>query len=264
MLKVKPKNAIEIEKMRAAGKLAAQVLDFITPHVTKGISTLELDTLCHNFIIERDAIPAPLNYRGFPKSICTSINDVVCHGIPSHEDILKDGDIINIDVTVILDGYHGDTSRMFYVGDVSEEDQKLVHTTYEAMMKGIEVVESGTWLNEIGTEIEEFVSPEGYGIVRDYCGHGIGKKFHEEPAVVHYKLDDGRYNLRLRKGMTFTVEPMLNQGTHTTELMDDKWTVKTTDRKKSAQFEHTILVTESGVEILTASLAGHTCPPYNK
>jgi methionyl aminopeptidase len=260
--KIKPKNNVELEKMRVAGKLAAEVLDFITPHVKAGVTTEHLDNLCARYTEERGAISAPLNYRGFPKSICTSLNEVVCHGIPSKEDVLKDGDIINIDVTVIVDGFHGDTSRMFYVGDVSDEAKKLVETTYEAMMAGIQTIKSGSGLADIGRAIQNLVQPKGYGIVRDYCGHGIGKEFHTDPMVVHYAVNDNRYNIRLRKGMTFTVEPMINLGTFETEVMKDEWTVKTVDRKLSAQFEHTLAVTKGGVEILTASPAGYTCPPY--
>lgn len=261
-MKVKPKNNVELKKMRAAGQLAASVLDYITPFVKEGVSTLKLNNLCEEFTQKHGAVSAPLNYRGFPKSICTSINDVVCHGIPSAEDILKDGDIVNIDVTVILDGYHGDTSRMFYVGNVSEEDKKLVENTYKSMMIGIETIKSGSYLNDIGKAIDKFIRPQGYGIVTEYCGHGIGKIFHEEPAVVHYDQKNPLTDMRLRKGMTFTVEPMINHGLSGTELMDDEWTVRTSDRRRSAQFEHTIAVTDEGVEILTASPKGYTYPPY--
>lgn len=262
-MKQKPKNNVELNKMRAAGKLAAEVLDYIVPFVKEGENTLKLNDLCHDFILEHNAIPAPLNYRGFPKSICTSINDVVCHGIPSEKDVLKNGDILNIDVTVILDGYHGDTSRMFFIGDVSNEHKELVKNTYDAMIKGIETVKSGGDIHHIGSSIEAFVKPKGYGIVREYCGHGIGKVFHSDPMIVHYAADPKHYSMKLRKGHTFTVEPMINMGTAGTELMDDEWTVKTIDRKFSAQFEHTIAVTESGYEILTESPAGLHYPPYN-
>ena len=263
-MKVKPKNNVEIEKMRAAGRLAAEVLDYITPFVKVGVSTQELNDLCEAFTQKHGAISAPLNYRGFPKSICTSINDVICHGIPSEKDILNDGDIVNIDVTVIVNGYHGDTSRMFYVGNVSEEDKKLIQTTYESMMAGINTIKSGSNLNDIGAAIEARIKPTGYSIVRDYCGHGIGKEFHTDPMVLHYDTHgDKRTNLKLRKGMTFTVEPMINIGTFQSELMKDEWTVKTADRKRSAQFEHTILVTDEGVELLTKSPKGWDCPPYN-
>lgn len=261
-MKAKPKNNIELKKMRAAGKLAAEVLDYITPFVKVGVSTQELNDLCAEFTEKAGAISAPLNYRGFPKSICTSLNDVVCHGIPSEKDILKDGDILNIDVTVILEKFHGDTSRMFLVGNVSDADKQLVQDTYDAMMIGIQSIKSGTDVKDIGCAIEAFIKPKGHGIVREYCGHGIGTVFHDNPMVVHYATNSKDYSMKLRSGHTFTVEPMINIGTAANELMSDDWTVKTIDRKNSAQFEHTIAVTDTGVEILTASPAGHTCPPY--
>lgn len=262
MAKVKPKNNVELEKMRVAGRLAAEVLDYITDFVDVGVSTENLNKLCHDYIVERDATPAPLNYRGFPKSICTSINNVICHGIPSEKDVLKDGDIINIDVTVIVDGYHGDTSRMYLVGNVSDENKKLVQDTYDAMMKGIATIKSGSDLSEIGKVIQAFAEPKGYSVVRDYCGHGIGKVFHEEPMVLHYNPNSPGYQLKLRKGMTFTVEPMINLGTFEGDVQADDWTVLTRDGKNSAQFEHTMAVTENGVEIFTKSPKGYTCPPY--
>lgn len=262
-MKLVAKNRVEIEKMRAAGRLGAEVLDFITPHVKPGVSTLQLNDLCHEFIIKNKAIPAPLNYRGFPKSICTSVNDVVCHGIPNADEILKDGDIINIDVTVILEGFHGDTSRMFYVGNVSAENKKLVETTYHCMMAGIETIKSGSWLNEIGNSIEALATPAGFSVVREFVGHGIGTEFHTEPTVLHYAHTEKAFNARLKKGVTFTVEPMINAGKWQTWIDEkDNWTARTIDGKNSAQFEHTVLVTEDGVEILTASPAGHTLPPY--
>lgn len=248
--------------MRAAGRLAAEVLDFITPHVNAGISTEKLNQMCHDYTVQHGGISAPLNYKGFPKSICTSINDVICHGIPSEKDILKNGDIVNLDITVILDGYHGDTSRTFWVGEVSEEAKQLTINTYNAMMAGINTVKSGSKLSEIGAAIQPFADKAGYSVVRDYCGHGIGKEFHTDPMVLHYKYDDPRFDARLRKNTTFTIEPMFNLGVYEGKLMDDDWTVKTKDGKLSAQFEHTILVTEDGVEILTASPAGYTHPPY--
>lgn len=262
MSKVTPKNRIEIDKMRAAGKLAAATLDFITPYVKPGVSTLELNDLCDQFINDNGGISACLGYRGFPKSICTSVNDVVCHGIPSAKQILQDGDIINIDVTVIIDGFHGDTSRMYLVGNVSDQYKKLVDDTYEAMMLGIKTVKSGSYLSDIGRAIQTFAEARGYSVVRDYCGHGIGKVFHEEPMVLHYDPKDPRYDLRLRKGMTFTVEPMINLGVATSHVLDDEWTVLTDDGKASAQFEHTIVVTDDGCELLTASPAGLSKPPY--
>ena len=262
MTKVKPKNNVEIEKMRAAGKLAAETLDMIAEHVKPGVSTEELNTLCHEFIVSRGAIPAPLNYRGFPKSICTSKNEVICHGIPSEKDILQDGDIVNIDVTAIVDGFHGDTSRMYYVGNVSPQRKKLVQDTYEAMMLGISTVRSGSMLSDIGKAIQEFAEAKGYSVVRDYCGHGIGRIFHEQPMVLHYDAKDPRLDMKLRKGMTFTVEPMINIGTYEGITLEDDWTVITADGKDSAQFEHTIVVTETGYELLTQSPKGLDYPPF--
>lgn len=262
-MKLTTLNNVELKKMRAAGKLGAEVLDHLTPHVQPGVSTEKLDQIAVEFIAKNNAIAAPLNYRGFPKSICTSINEVVCHGIPSEKDILKEGDIVNIDVTVIVDGFHGDTSRMFFVGEVSDEAKKLVQVTYDAMMKGIETVSSGSYLCEIGQAIDGFIQPQGYGVVREYCGHGINRTFHDEPMVIHYASNDPTYNkVRLKKGLCFTIEPMINIGGWETELMNDEWTVKTKDRTLSAQFEHTMAVTADGVEIFTKSPAGYTCPPY--
>lgn len=248
--------------MRRAGRLAAEVLDYITPFVAPGVNTAKLDALCHEFIVKNNAVPAPLNYRGFPKSICTSINDVVCHGIPSETDVLKEGNILNIDVTTIVDGYHGDTSRMFYIGAVAPEAKKLVETTYKAMMAGIKTINSGSRIADIGEAIQAVADKEKYSVVRDYCGHGIGRIFHDEPMIFHYRNQEPRQLVRLRKGLTFTVEPMINQGVWQTETMDDGWTVRTADRKLSAQFEHTVAVTDNGVEILTESPAGYTLPPY--
>lgn len=260
-MKLVPKNPVELGKMRAAGQLAAATLDFITPHVQPGVSTLKLNDLCHEFIGKHNAIAAPLNYKGYPKATCISLNEVVCHGIPSAGEILREGDILNIDVTVILDGFHGDTSRMYVAGTASPEAMQLIRTTYEAMMAGIATIKSGSYLYEIGTAIEKVAAPKGYGIVRDYCGHGLGRVFHEDPMVLHYANHDFA-DTRLRKGITFTVEPMINAGTWRTELQNDGWTVLTADRKLSAQFEHTLAVTEDGVEIFTLSPAGYTLPPY--
>jgi methionyl aminopeptidase len=254
----KPEDFI---KMRASGKLAAQVLDFITDYVKPGITTLELNNLCHDMILKNGAIPAPLNYRGFPKSICTSINHVVCHGIPD-ERKLKDGDIINIDVTVIVDGWHGDSSRMYLVGNPSIKARRLVDVTYEALMLGIEQVKPGAHLGNIGHAIETYVKKFGYSSVRDYCGHGIGRIFHTEPSVMHFGLPDT--GPILQPGMFFTVEPMVNIGSYHTKLSaTDGWTVTTKDRELSAQFEHTLAVTETGYEIFTLSQKGFTKPPYN-
>ena len=237
--------------MRTVGRLAAQVLDMIEPHVKVGVTTDKLDQLCHNYIVnELQAIPAPLNYRGFPRSICTSVNHQVCHGIPGDR-VLKKGDIINIDITVIKDGYHGDTSRMFYVGKPSIKAERLVNTTYEAMQKGIDVVKPGAYSGDIGHAIQRFVEPQGFSVVRDYCGHGIGREFHEEPQITHYGTPGT--GIVLKPGMTFTIEPMINAGTSDVKLMADGWTVVTRDHSLSAQWEHTILVTETGHEILTVS-----------
>jgi methionyl aminopeptidase len=260
-MKLVPKNPVEMQKMRAAGKLAAEVLDYITPHVKPGISTLALNDLCHAFIEKNGAVPATLGYKGYPKSSCISVGPVVCHGIPNAGEILKEGDILNIDITVIKDGFHGDTSRMYAAGTPSAADAALIKTTYEAMMAGIAAVHSGSYLYDIGNAIDAVATPAGYGIVKEYCGHGLGRVFHEDPMVLHYANREFS-NIRLRNGLTFTVEPMINLGTWRTELQNDGWTVLTADRKSSAQFEHTIAVTDNGVEILTLSPAGYTQPPY--
>jgi len=238
-------------KMRKAGKLASEILDYIGDFVKPGITTNKLNDLCHNKIIENGAIPAPLNYRGFPKSICTSINHVVCHGIPS-EKILQNGDIINIDVTVIVDGWHGDSSRMYYAGEPSIKARRLCEATFEAMMLGIQQVKPGNSLGDIGFVIQSYVEKLGFSVVRDYCGHGIGKVFHAEPNVVHYgKKGSG---LILEEGMFFTIEPMINAGKYETILSKhDDWTVSTRDKSLSAQFEHTVGVTKNGYEIFTIS-----------
>jgi methionyl aminopeptidase len=244
------KNKAEIERMRAAGKLAAEILQYIEPFVKPGVSTLELNDLCHEYTIKQGATCAPLNYKGFPKSICTSINDVVCHGIPKAADVLKDGDIINIDVTPILNGYHGDTSKTFMVGKVKPEIKKLVADTEKAMWIGIEQVKPGNRVNDISNAIDDFLTANGYGIVRDLMGHGIGKKFHEDPQIPHFRQT--RLLTKLEEGMTFTIEPMVNLGAYNVVVSkSDKWTVRTKDGKWSAQFEHTVLVTHKGYEILT-------------
>ncbi len=243
------KKPDEIEKMRVAGRLAAEVLEMIGPKVQSGVTTDELDQICHDYIVnEQKAIPAPLNYRGFPKSICTSINHVVCHGIPSDKK-LKDGDIINIDITVIKDGYHGDTSKMFFVGEPSIRAKRLVDLTYDCMKKGIEMVKPGVSLGDIGYAIQTLAESNNCSVVREYCGHGIGKEFHEDPQILHYgKPNTG---LKLEAGMTFTIEPMINLGKRQVKLLADDWTVVTRDRSLSAQWEHTILVTDIGYEVLT-------------
>ena len=245
--------------MRTAGRLAAETLDMITPHVRPGITTEALDRLCHDYIVERGAIPAPLNYRGFPKSICTSINHVVCHGIPGDRG-LKDGDIVNIDVTVILDGWHGDTSRMFLVGDVKLKARRLVENTYEAMMRGIAAVRPGARLGDIGHAIQEFAEGQRCSVVRDFCGHGLGRVFHDAPNVLHY--GEPGSGIELRPGMFFTIEPMINLGRHHVKMLSDGWTAVTKDRSLSAQFEHSVAVTEDGCEIFTTSPAGLHQPPY--
>jgi methionyl aminopeptidase len=260
-MKLVPKNTIELGKMRAAGRLAAEVLDYITPFVVAGVSTLELNDKIEAFMRAHKAVPATLGYKGYPKASCISLNDVVCHGIPSAKELLKDGDIANIDVTVILDGFYGDTSRMYWIGNVSELGKKLTRAAYDGMMAGINVVKSGLPLNEIGNTIDAVVSPQGFGIVREYCGHGLGRKFHEDPQVLHYAAEQAN-SPRLRKGLTFTIEPMVNAGTWRTFTEDDGWTVRTADGTLSAQFEHSIAVTEDGAEILTLSPAGYTFPPY--
>ncbi|MCK5825442.1 MAG: type I methionyl aminopeptidase [Desulfuromusa sp.] len=246
------KTPEEIEKMRRAGTLAGQVLKYIEPFVKVGVSTLELDNLCAQFTTDHGAISAPLNYHGFPKSICTSINNVVCHGIPSAKDILQDGDIVNVDITVILDGYHGDTSCTFMVGQVDEKIVSLVNRTEKAMYRGIAAVKAGKYLYEVGRAIEKYIGKFGYSIVQTYGGHGIGKEFHEDPHVLHHFSQHNK--IRLKEGMIFTVEPMINMG-KTAEVetsSTDGWTVTTVDGSISAQFEHTILVTSGEAEILTA------------
>ena len=245
--------------MRVAGKLAAETLDMITPYVVEGVTTAYLDDLCRAFILDHGAAPAPLNYRGFPKSICTSINHVVCHGIPSDRR-LKKGDIMNIDVTVILDGWHGDTSRMFLVGDCSVRSKKLVDVTYQALMEGISVIRPGATTGDIGNAIQTFAEARRYSVVRDFCGHGLGKLFHDVPNILHYgKSQEG---VVLREGMFFTVEPMINIGKHMVKMLADGWTAVTRDRSLTAQFEHSIGVTADGYEIFTLSPSGLKCPPY--
>ena len=250
------KNSAEIEGMRLAGRLGAEVLDFIAPHVKPGITTGELDRLCHQYMVEvQQTTPAPLNYappgyRPFPKSICTSVNHQVCHGIPG-EKVLKNGDVLNIDVTVIKDGWHGDNSRMFYVGEPSIAARRLCEITYECMWAGIDQVRPGATIGDIGHAIQKLAEASGYSVVREFCGHGIGRRFHEEPQILHY----GRPGMgeRLVPGMIFTVEPMINAGRREVRELADGWTIVTKDHSLSAQWEHTVLVTETGVEILTQS-----------
>jgi len=243
------KSSVEIDKMRIAGKLAADVLKMIEPHVKAGVTTDELDSICHNFIInEQNAIPAPLNYHGFPKSICTSVNHVVCHGIPSNKR-LKNNDIINIDITVIKDEYHGDTSKMFFIGEPSIQAKRIAQISHECLLLGIKQVKPGAHLGDIGHVIQHYAESKKCSVVREYCGHGIGKVFHEEPQVLHY--GSAGTGEQLESGMIFTIEPMINIGKRNVKLLKDEWTVVTKDRSLSAQWEHTILVTDSGHEVLT-------------
>lgn len=250
-MSVSIKTPDDIQKMRVAGRLAAEVLEMIGDHVQPGVSTGELDRICHDYIVnQQQAIPAPLNYNGFPKSICTSLNHVVCHGIPSDSKILKNGDILNIDITVIKDGFHGDTSKMFLVGDVAPHARRLVRVTQECLYKAIDLVRPGTRLGDIGHVIQTYAEANNYSVVREYCGHGIGQIFHEDPQVLHYgKPGTG---IELVEGMTFTIEPMINLGSRHTKLSKvDGWTVTTKDRRLSAQWEHTLAVTANGCEVLT-------------
>jgi methionyl aminopeptidase len=248
------KTPAQQDQMRTAGRLAAEVLDMIGPYVVPGVTTDELNARCHEYIVNvQRAVPAPLNYRGFPKSICTSVNHVVCHGIPSPDKRLKQGDIINVDVTVIKDGWHGDTSRMYPVGKIAPSAQRLIDITHEAMWIGIRQVRPGAHLGDIGAAIQGFVEPQHLSIVREYCGHGIGQIFHEDPQVLHY--GERGTGVQLVPGMTFTVEPMVNAGKRHVRLLPDGWTVITKDHSLSAQWEHTVLVTDTGYEVLTLGAA---------
>lgn len=250
---INTKNLAEQEQMRVAGRLTADVLDMIGPHVQAGITTDELDRICHDYIVDtQQAIPAPLNYRGFPKSICTSVNHVVCHGIPGDK-TLRNGDMVNIDITVIKDSFHGDSSRIFFVGKPSVQAERLARIAHDALWRGIECVRPGTRLGDIGQAIQTFAEAERCSVVREYCGHGIGRVFHEDPQVLHYgKAGTG---IELLEGMTFTIEPMLNAGKRHVKLLKDGWTVVTKDHSLSAQWEHTLLVTPAGVEVLTLGAA---------
>lgn len=260
------KTAQEIETMRVAGKLASEVLDYIEPHVVPGITTGELDALCHRYMVDvQKTIPAPLNYAPpgyspYPKSICTSVNHQVCHGVPGDKK-LKEGDIVNLDITVIYEGYHGDTSRMYYAGEPSIQARRLCEFTYEAMWRGIEEVRPGKHLGDIGYVIQRLAEKTGYGVVREFCGHGIGAKFHEDPQVLHY----GRAGtgIELKPGMIFTIEPMINAGKAAIKQLPDGWTVITKDRSLSAQWEHTILVTDDGYDVLTVSSGSPAKPAYH-
>jgi methionyl aminopeptidase len=260
MITIHSKN--DFVGMRSAGKLAAETLDYITPHIKEGVTTNYLNDLCHEFIVSNGGIPAPLNYNGFPKSICTSVNDVACHGIPD-ETKLRDGDTLNIDVTAIVDGWHGDTSRMYIVGNPTPMTRQLMQVTYNAMMIGIEKVKPGVMLGDIGHAIQSYIKGYKFSVVKSYCGHGIGKKFHDEPCILHYGTPGT--GAKLREGMFFTIEPIVNQGKHHTNTSSkDGWTVTTRDHSISAQFEHTIGVTSTGFEIFTSSPENKHKPPYER
>ena len=247
------------EQIKIAGALAAKTLDEVTSYVKPGINTDELDKICYEFIKDNGGYSAPLFYRGFPKSCCTSVNHVVCHGIPSNK-YLSEGDIVNIDVTAIVNGWHGDTSRMFFVGDASVKSKNLVSTTYVSMMKAISIIKNGIHLGDLGEAIQTHVEKNGFSVVRDFCGHGIGKTFHLPPNILHYgKKGEG---IKLETGMIFTVEPMINEGVYNTKLLKDGWTAVTKDKTLSAQFEHTVGVTKEGFEIFTKSKKNYEQPPY--
>ena len=247
------------EQIKIAGSLAAAALDEVTPYIKPGVATDQLDKICYEFIKDNKGYSAPLFYRGFPKSCCTSVNHVVCHGIPA-EKYLSDGDIINIDVTAILDGWHGDTSRMFFVGEVSVKSKNLVSVTYESMMKGISIIKNGIHIGDIGETIQNHVEKKGFSVVRDFCGHGISTTFHEPPNILHYGTKNT--GMELKPGMTFTIEPMINAGKFGVKMLNDGWTAVTKDKSLSAQFEHTIGITENGYEIFTKSAKGYSKPPY--
>ncbi|MBL42553.1 MAG: type I methionyl aminopeptidase [Rhodospirillaceae bacterium] len=257
LIKIHSKS--DFDGMRIAGRIASNTLDMITEYVKPGIKTEDLDNICRDYIENEGAIPAPLNYRGFPKSICTSVNHVVCHGIPG-EKVLEKGDILNIDVTVIYNGWHGDTSRMFFVGDVSIKARKLSDITYEAMMRGIEIIKPGITTGDIGHAIQTYAESKKYSVVRDFCGHGIGKVFHDAPNILHYGQPDS--GIELREGMFFTVEPMINIGKWQVKMLNDGWTAVTRDKSLSAQFEHSVAVTSNGFEIFTESSIKKCKPPF--
>jgi len=249
------------EGMRRAGMLAAATLDFITPYVRPGVTTGELDRLCHGFIVDHDAIPAPLNYRGFPKSICTSLNHVVCHGIPGPR-ALKEGDVLNIDVTFIVDGWHGDSSRMYGVGKIARAAERLLEVTYNALMRGVATVRPGATTGDIGAAIQAYAEAERCSVVRDFCGHGLGRVFHDRPNILHY--GEPGEGLQLKPGMLFTIEPMINLGKPPVKILSDGWTAVTRDRSLSAQFEHTVGVTETGCQVFTLSPRGLDRPPLTR
>jgi len=255
------KNIEAFERTRKAGSIAAAALDEVANIIKPGITTEKIDKLCFEFINDSGAYSAPLFYRGYPKSCCTSANHIVCHGIPGNK-ILKEGDIVNVDVTVLKDGWHGDTSRMFYVGEVSVKAQNLTKTTYEAMMKAIKILKKGLCLGDIGSAIQKYVEAKGFSVVRDFCGHGVGKNFHEEPNILHYG-EPGTGD-KLKTGMIFTIEPMINEGEYSTNVLRDGWTATTKDKMLSAQFEHTVGIKDDGYEIFTLSKKGLNFPPYTK
>ena len=250
----------KFEKMRIAGKVASKTLDMITDHIKPGITTEKIDQMCYEFIKDNGGHSAPLFYRGYKKSVCTSLNHVICHGIPSDR-TLEEGDILNIDVTAIVNDYYGDTSRMFTVGEISVKAKNLINSTYESMMNAIKILKPGSKLGDIGYEIQSYVEEKGFSVVRDFCGHGISTTFHEPPNILHYgKKDTGQ---ELKPGMTFTIEPMINAGKYESKLLNDGWTAVTKDKSLSAQYEHTLGITENGYEIFTESVKGYTKPPYN-
>ena len=250
----------KFEKMRVAGKLAAQTLDMLTNNIKEGISTDYIDKLGYEFIRDNGGYSAPLYYRGFKKSLCTSLNHVVCHGIPSKERILQDGDALNVDVTAIINEHYGDTSRMFCIGKTSVKLNNLINTTYESMMRAIKILKPGIKLGDIGHEIQSFVEKEGFSVVKDFCGHGISTTFHEPPNILHYGTKNT--GMELKSGMTFTIEPMINAGKFSVKMLNDGWTAVTKDKSLSAQFEHTLGITENGYEIFTESAKGYSKPPY--
>ena len=251
----------KFEKMRIAGNLAARTLDMLTENIKEGISTDDIDKLGYEFIKDNGGYSAPLYYRGFKKSLCTSLNHVICHGIPSKDRILQDGDAVNVDVTAIVDEHYGDTSRMFCIGKTSVKLNSLIETTYESMMKAIKILRPGIKLGDIGHEIQSYVEKKGFSVVRDFCGHGISTTFHEPPNILHYGSKNT--GIELKPGMTFTIEPMINAGKFATKMLDDGWTAVTKDKSLSAQFEHTLGITENGYEIFTESVKGYSKPPYN-
>ena len=253
-------NSEKFEKMRVAGRVASKTLDMITDHIKPGITTEKIDNMCYEFIKDNGGHSAPLFYRGYKKSVCTSLNHVICHGIPSDR-TLEEGDILNIDVTAIVNDYYGDTSRMFAVGEISVKAKNLINSTYESMMNAIKILKPGSKLGDIGYEIQSYVEEKGFSVVRDFCGHGISNTFHEPPNILHYgKKDTGQ---ELKPGMTFTIEPMINAGKYESKLLNDGWTAVTKDKSLSAQYEHTLGITENGYEIFTESVKGYTKPPYN-